>query len=106
MNYFIVKFLSIKDVVLLIKVRRKRSCQFLIPKFFKFDFCRLQARIAHRIQELESLPGSLPGDLRTKATIELKALRLLNFQRQVTRLFSMDSFQKNTKMIKNMDIAY
>lgn len=44
---------------------------------------RLQARIAHRIQELESLPGSLPPDLRTKATVELKALRLLNFQRQV-----------------------
>ncbi|NXF80816.1 SMCA4 protein, partial [Sclerurus mexicanus] len=43
----------------------------------------LQARIAHRIQELENLPGSLAGDLRTKATIELKALRLLNFQRQV-----------------------
>lgn len=44
---------------------------------------RLQARIAHRIQELENLPGSLPPDLRTKATVELKALRLLNFQRQV-----------------------
>lgn len=44
---------------------------------------RLQARIAHRIQELENLPGSLAGDLRTKATIELKALRLLNFQRQL-----------------------
>uniref|UniRef100_A0A8C4QRL6 SWI/SNF related BAF chromatin remodeling complex subunit ATPase 2 n=1 Tax=Eptatretus burgeri TaxID=7764 RepID=A0A8C4QRL6_EPTBU len=44
---------------------------------------RLQARIVHRIQELEGLPGSLPGDLRTKATIELKALRLLNFQRQL-----------------------
>lgn len=44
---------------------------------------RLQARIAHRIQELENIPGSLAGDLRTKATIELKALRLLNFQRQL-----------------------
>uniref|UniRef100_A0A8C2DGJ8 SWI/SNF related, matrix associated, actin dependent regulator of chromatin, subfamily a, member 4a n=1 Tax=Cyprinus carpio TaxID=7962 RepID=A0A8C2DGJ8_CYPCA len=44
---------------------------------------RLQARIAHRIQELENLPGSLAGDLRTKANIELKALRLLNFQRQL-----------------------
>lgn len=44
---------------------------------------RLQARITHRIAELENLPGSLAGDLRTKATIELKALRLLNFQRQV-----------------------
>uniref|UniRef100_A0A671S5C9 SWI/SNF related, matrix associated, actin dependent regulator of chromatin, subfamily a, member 4 n=1 Tax=Sinocyclocheilus anshuiensis TaxID=1608454 RepID=A0A671S5C9_9TELE len=44
---------------------------------------RLQARISHRIQELENLPGSLAGDLRTKANIELKALRLLNFQRQL-----------------------
>ncbi|XP_056122002.1 transcription activator BRG1 isoform X1 [Rhinichthys klamathensis goyatoka] len=44
---------------------------------------RLEARITHRIQELENLPGSLAGDLRTKATIELKALRLLNFQRQL-----------------------
>ncbi|XP_056601144.1 probable global transcription activator SNF2L2 isoform X1 [Triplophysa dalaica] len=44
---------------------------------------RLQARIVHRIQELENLPGSLPPDLRTKATVELKALRLLNFQRQL-----------------------
>lgn len=51
--------------------------------FFLFLHSRLQARIAHRIQELENLPGSLAGDLRTKATIELKALRLLNFQRQV-----------------------
>jgi hypothetical protein len=50
---------------------------------FPISVPRLQARIAHRIQELENLPGSLAGDLRTKATIELKALRLLNFQRQV-----------------------
>uniref|UniRef100_A0A8C4V2D1 SWI/SNF related, matrix associated, actin dependent regulator of chromatin, subfamily a, member 2 n=1 Tax=Falco tinnunculus TaxID=100819 RepID=A0A8C4V2D1_FALTI len=48
-----------------------------------FCLLRLQARIAHRIQELENLPGSLPPDLRTKATVELKALRLLNFQRQL-----------------------
>lgn len=53
------------------------SCPYFIISF------RLQARIAHRIQELENLPGSLPPDLRTKATVELKALRLLNFQRQV-----------------------
>ncbi|XP_013786045.1 transcription activator BRG1-like isoform X1 [Limulus polyphemus] len=44
---------------------------------------RLASRIAHRIQELSNLPGSLPEDLRTKATIELRALRLLNFQRQL-----------------------
>lgn len=53
------------------------------PKFHVVFSLRLQARITHRIAELENLPGSLAGDLRTKATIELKALRLLNFQRQV-----------------------
>ena len=52
-----------------------------------FHFLRLQARITHRIAELENLPGSLAGDLRTKATIELKALRLLNFQRQVLYVY-------------------
>lgn len=57
--------------------------RFLVVSYPVFLFCRLQARIAHRIQELENLPGSLPPDLRTKATVELKALRLLNFQRQV-----------------------
>lgn len=56
---------------------------FTSPTSFLFFIFRLQARIAHRIQELENLPGSLPPDLRTKATVELKALRLLNFQRQL-----------------------
>lgn len=60
------------------------SCrQIVLITFLSRSLPRLQARIAHRIQELENLPGSLAGDLRTKATIELKALRLLNFQRQV-----------------------
>lgn len=60
------------------------SCrQIVLTTFLSQSLPRLQARIAHRIQELENLPGSLAGDLRTKATIELKALRLLNFQRQV-----------------------
>uniref|UniRef100_UPI00358E5DCF transcription activator BRG1-like n=1 Tax=Myxine glutinosa TaxID=7769 RepID=UPI00358E5DCF len=44
---------------------------------------RLQARVAHRIGELERLAAGLPSDLRTKAMVELKALRLLNFQRQL-----------------------
>ena len=39
--------------------------------------------MAHRIGELERLAAGLPSDLRTKAMVELKALRLLNFQRQV-----------------------
>lgn len=46
---------------------------------------RIQARIVQRIMELEALPGSIPDDLRMKAMIELRALRLLNFQKQVKR---------------------
>lgn len=45
---------------------------------------RMTQRIAHRIQELSRIPvASLPEDLRIKALIELRALRLLNFQRQL-----------------------
>lgn len=44
---------------------------------------RLHARIAYRIQELESLPGTLTDDMRRKAMIELRALRLLDFQKQL-----------------------
>lgn len=66
-----------------LRTNRNASFHHPVPPMFLFP-CRLQARIAHRIQELENLPGSLPPDLRTKATVELKALRLLNFQRQVT----------------------
>lgn len=44
---------------------------------------RIQARIVQRIRDLEGLPGSIPDDLRMKAMIELRALRLLNFQKQL-----------------------
>ena len=45
---------------------------------------RIQARIAHRIHELESIPdGFLSDENRRKAMIELRALRLLNFQKQL-----------------------
>lgn len=44
---------------------------------------RLAARIALRIDELSTLPAALPDDLKCKATLELRALRLLNFQRQL-----------------------
>ncbi|CAG0919105.1 unnamed protein product [Notodromas monacha] len=45
---------------------------------------RLAARLAYRIEELTNIiPASIPEDLKTKATIELKAIRLLNFQRQL-----------------------
>jgi SWI/SNF-related matrix-associated actin-dependent regulator of chromatin subfamily A protein 2/4 len=44
---------------------------------------RLAARVAHRIDELSTLPVSMADDVRLKAEIELRALRLLNFQRQL-----------------------
>lgn len=44
---------------------------------------RVAARIAHRIDELSNLPTTMSEDLRMKAEIELRALRVLNFQRQL-----------------------
>ena len=44
---------------------------------------RLANRIQLRLSALENLPSSIPQDLQTKATIEMKALRLLDFQRRV-----------------------
>ncbi|CAD7080477.1 unnamed protein product [Hermetia illucens] len=44
---------------------------------------RMAARIAHRMRELSSLPATMPEDLRLQAAIELRALRVLNFQRQL-----------------------
>ncbi|KAI2800904.1 Transcription activator BRG1 [Blomia tropicalis] len=40
-------------------------------------------KIAHRIHELDNLPGNMPEDLKVKALIEVRALRLLNFQKQL-----------------------
>lgn len=40
-------------------------------------------RIAHRIQELQNLPSNIPDDLRLKVMIEYRALRLLDFQKQL-----------------------
>ncbi|XP_055706640.1 ATP-dependent helicase brm isoform X2 [Phlebotomus papatasi] len=44
---------------------------------------RLATRIALRMEELTNLPTSMPEDLRIQAQIELRALRVLNFQRQL-----------------------
>ena len=50
-------------------------------------FCRIAGRISLRIKELQSIPANLSEELKTKATMELRALRLLNFQRQVSAGF-------------------
>jgi len=44
---------------------------------------RLAGRIAHRIDELSNLPMNMAEDVSVKAQIELRALRLLNFQRSL-----------------------
>ena len=44
---------------------------------------RINARVLNRISELENLPATLPSDLRIRAQIELRSLRLLGFQRQL-----------------------
>lgn len=64
-------------------------CRFLIYKsVLKAQlhcsfYCRVAARIAQRIEQLSNLPTTIPEDLRVQAQIELRALKVLNFQRQL-----------------------
>jgi SWI/SNF-related matrix-associated actin-dependent regulator of chromatin subfamily A protein 2/4 len=44
---------------------------------------RMASRIALRMEQLKNLPTNMPEDLRMQAQIELRALRVLNFQRQL-----------------------
>eukprot|EP00795_Rhopilema_esculentum_P004788 gene4788-21097_t len=58
---------------------------------------RIQSRIVNRMHQLENLPGSIAEDMRKKALIELKALRLLNFQKQL-RGELLSSMKKDTTL--------
>lgn len=44
---------------------------------------RLSNRIVGRLQELSGIPSTMAEDLQCKAQVELRALRLFNFQRQL-----------------------
>lgn len=44
---------------------------------------RVATRIALRMEQLNSLPTNMPEDLRIQVQIELRMLRVLNFQRQL-----------------------
>ena len=55
----------------------------VLPSYAYCLLGRVAARIGQRLQELENMPTVMPEDLRTKAMIEMRALRLLNFQRQL-----------------------
>lgn len=48
-----------------------------------YFYCRMAARIAMRIEVLNNLPTTMADDVRIRAEIELRTLRLLNFQRQL-----------------------
>jgi hypothetical protein len=65
---------------------------FLFSVFRIIFVFRLAARIAHRIEELNNLPTVMAEDLKIKAQIELRALRLLNFQRQLRTEASVSTF--------------
>ncbi|BFZ16660.1 hypothetical protein BsWGS_19698 [Bradybaena similaris] len=58
---------------------------------------RVSARIAHRIQELSKMPTTMPEDLKVKGMIELRALRLLNFQRSL-RAEVISTMRKDTTL--------
>jgi hypothetical protein len=54
------------------------------PDFgYNLSIIKNDFRVAHRINELSNLPTVMADDIRLKAEIELRALRLLNFQRQL-----------------------
>ena len=58
---------------------------------------RIAQRIGLRIQSLQKLPANLPDDLSIKAQIEMRALRLLNFQRQL-RAEVVQSMRRDTTL--------
>ncbi|CAL1540648.1 unnamed protein product [Lymnaea stagnalis] len=58
---------------------------------------RVAARIAHRIQELSKMPTTMPDDMKLKGMIELRALRLLNFQRSL-RAEVISTMRKDTTL--------
>ncbi|XP_055885494.1 probable global transcription activator SNF2L2 isoform X1 [Biomphalaria glabrata] len=58
---------------------------------------RVGARIAHRIQELSKMPATMPEDMKLKGMIELRALRLLNFQRSL-RAEVISTMRKDTTL--------
>ncbi|XP_070196110.1 probable global transcription activator SNF2L2 [Littorina saxatilis] len=58
---------------------------------------RIAARISERIKELAKMPATMAEDMRTKAMIELRALRLINFQRSL-RSEVVSSMRKDTTL--------
>ena len=64
---------------------------------------RVRTRIALRMEQLNSLPTNMPEDLRVQVQIELRMLRVLNFQRQL-RSEILASVRKDTTIESAVDI--
>ncbi|KAK1117792.1 hypothetical protein K0M31_015728 [Melipona bicolor] len=64
---------------------------------------RVTTRIALRMEQLNSLPTNMPEDLRTQVQIELRMLRVLNFQRQL-RSEILACTRKDTTLESAVDI--
>lgn len=69
------------------------ACVFKCPVLF-IVCCRVATRIAKRIEQLENLPMTIAEDLKMQAVTELRALRLLNFQKQVLMPFAVLNFSE------------
>jgi len=67
------------------KVQKKPEvCHYYVSYCILYAFyCRVAARMAHRIEILNNLPANISPELKLQAEIELRALRVLNFQRQL-----------------------
>ncbi|KOX75547.1 ATP-dependent helicase brm [Melipona quadrifasciata] len=64
---------------------------------------RVTTRITLRMEQLNSLPTNMPEDLRTQVQIELRMLRVLNFQRQL-RSEVLACTRKDTTLESAVDI--
>ena len=68
---------------------------------------RIEARIAHRVHELGNLSAALPDPVKRKAMIELRALRLLNFQRQLrAEILSCSRRSSTLETALNLKVLY
>ena len=68
---------------------------------------RIEARIAHRVFELANMSATLPDPVKRKAMIELRALRLLNFQKQLrSEILSCSRRSSTLETALNLKVQY
>lgn len=66
----------------------------------------MAARIAARMEQLTNLPSDMSEELRMQAQIELRALRCLNFQRQLrTEIIACTRRDTMLETVVNMKVS-